>query len=226
MNNLTLLFQCYYRFHSKVFDSCYSVVQNAGRYILFSCVTVASELFIFYVAIQPLTAFQKLSTVVQHLTSAIPKFSSAIQLFDLIHAKIFLSRSAVQPHLFEHFLQPFSRSTSSVENFFSTIHGIWFECMASLPVSHTFTCNAFSRLNRYRKEHFCVRSRKCRLNTDLIGDQILPAAYTCVYLVNGTKKWTVGLNCHTCTYMISKIEPGLKCLVFTEQAASWLSSNR
>ena len=125
MNNLTLLFQCYYRFHSKVFDSCYSVVQNAGQYILFSCVTVASELFIFYVAIQPLTAFQKLSTVVQHLTSAVPKFSSAIQLFDLIHAKIFLSRSAVQPfnlicskiffshsavqpHLLKTFFQPFT----------------------------------------------------------------------------------------------------------------------
>ena len=47
-------------------------------------------------------------------TSSIQKFSPTVQPFDLIHSKTFLCRSTIRPHLFKNFRQPFSRSTSSV----------------------------------------------------------------------------------------------------------------
>ena len=41
----------------------------------------------------------------------------AVQQFDLIHSKFSFGRSGVQPHPFKIFLYPFTRSTSTVQNF-------------------------------------------------------------------------------------------------------------
>lgn len=105
----------------KVFDSCYSVVQpftashsktnysySAVWLLLFKNFPCPFNFSVSHSAVQP------------------QKFSRAVQLFDIIHSKIFFSHSM---YLF------------------------WTVCG---PVSYPFTCRAFSHSNRYCKECFRV----------------------------------------------------------------------
>jgi len=71
----------------------------------------------------------------------------------------FQRRSAVWPHPFTNFLQPFSHS----------MNPFWTVCR---PVSHPFICRAFSRSNGYRKERFRVRGL-IRLFTSFWSDRLL-----------------------------------------------------
>ena len=48
----------------------------------------------------------------------------AVHPFDPIRSKIFFSCSAIRPHPFENFLHPFSRSTSSVRKFSSSVSAV------------------------------------------------------------------------------------------------------
>ena len=57
-----------------------------------------------------------------HSISAVQTFLSAIQPCDLIHSKLFRSRSSIRPHPFKNFLQPFIRSSSSVQKFSAPTH--------------------------------------------------------------------------------------------------------
>ena len=98
-----------------------------------------------------------------------------------------LNTSAVRPHPFENFLQPFCRSTSFVQKFssavlpFDLIHSkIFFSRSAVRPhpfknfcsrsaihvirferLVYPFACRAFSHLHGYRKKCFRVRGHIC-----------------------------------------------------------------